>query len=75
LEVVDAFATVHRWQTPLMHEPPRQLCPHAPQLAASEPCVFVHVPLQFVCPEGQPQVPLLQTPPTAHEWPEPHAPQ
>ena len=29
-------------------------------------CVFVHVPPQFVCPAGQPQTPLLHTPPTAH---------
>jgi hypothetical protein len=31
--------------------------------------VFVHVPLQFVGdPDGQPQLPLVHTPPTAHWW-------
>ncbi len=33
-------------QAPLVHVPPRQLCPHAPQLAGSV-CSFVHTVLQI----------------------------
>jgi hypothetical protein len=31
--LVGAWTTTHGWHTPLVHAPPMQLCPHAPQSA------------------------------------------
>ncbi len=73
--MIDALATVHLWQTPPLHAPPRQPCPQLPQLVASLPDVLMHTPPQLVSPPGHPHVPLLHVPPVGHALPLAHPPQ
>jgi hypothetical protein len=53
-------------------EPGPQTIPHEPQLKLSV-ARFTQLPLHAVVPAGQPQLPLVQTPPSRHGWP--HVPQ
>jgi hypothetical protein len=52
---------------PLLHVPPRQLWPHAPQFEPSLPLTLMQLPEQIVCPAPQTvQTPLTQVAPEMH---------
>ena len=57
-------ASVMGRQVPLVHPPPRQLCPQEPQLLASVPLTVVHTLLQTWVPAGllvrSAQVPFVE---------------
>jgi len=61
------FWPVGHTHDPLVHVPPTQLAPQAPQLLLSV-SVLTHVPPQFVSPIVHP----VQTP-DEHTWPDAHA--